>query len=49
VDRYLTRNLCTILAVALNRLQHGVKAHLASVACLKQQFRCSTLTPEHRE
>jgi hypothetical protein len=35
VDRYLTRNLCTILAVALNRLQHCVKAHLASVAYLK--------------
>ena len=35
VDRYLTRNLCTILAVALNRLQHGVRAHLASVAYLK--------------
>ncbi len=35
VDRYLTRNLCTILAVALNRLQHGVRAHLSSVAYLK--------------
>ena len=35
VDRYLTRSLCTILAGALNRLQHGVKVHLASVAYLK--------------
>lgn len=32
VDRYLTRNLCTVLAVALCRLQHGVKENLTSVA-----------------
>ena len=35
VDIFLTRNLCTILAVALNRLQHGVREHLSSVAYLK--------------
>ena len=34
VDRYLTRNLCAVLAVALNRLQHGVKRNLTSVAFL---------------
>ncbi len=32
VDRYLTRNLCAVLAVALCRLQHGVKRNLTSVA-----------------
>ncbi len=32
VDRYLTRNLCALLAVALCRLQHGVKSNLTSVA-----------------
>jgi len=31
VDRYLTRNLCAILAVALCRLQHGIKTNLTSV------------------
>ena len=35
VDMFLTRNMCTILAVALNRLQHGVKSHLASVTYLE--------------
>jgi hypothetical protein len=34
VDRYLTRNLCAVLAVALCRLQHGVKRNLTSVAFL---------------
>ena len=32
VDRYLTRNLCALLAVALCRLQHGIKTNLTSVA-----------------
>lgn len=31
VEQYLTRNLCSILAVALCRLQHGVKTDLTSV------------------
>ena len=31
VDRYLTRNLCALLAVVLCRLQHGVKTNLTSV------------------
>ena len=34
VDRYLTRNLCAVLAVALCRLQHGVRNNLTSVAYL---------------
>lgn len=34
VDRYLTKSLTAILAVALNRLQHGVKDNLISVAYL---------------
>lgn len=34
VDRYLTKSLLAILAVALNRLQHGVKNNLISVAYL---------------
>jgi len=34
VDRYLTRNLCSVLVVALCRLQHGVKKNLTSVAYL---------------
>ncbi len=34
VDRYLTRNLCAVLAVALCRLQHGIKENLTSVAYL---------------
>ena len=34
VDRYLTRNVCAVLAVALCRLQHGVKKNLTSVAYL---------------
>ena len=32
VDIYLTHNLCTILAVALCRIQHGIKQKLTSVA-----------------
>jgi hypothetical protein len=32
VDRYLTRNLCALLAVALCRLQHGIKTNLTSIA-----------------
>jgi hypothetical protein len=32
VDRHLTRSLCAVLAVALCRLQHGVKSGLTSVA-----------------
>jgi len=34
VDRFLTRNLCAVLAVALTRLQHGVRTGLTSVAFL---------------
>ena len=34
VDRYLTRNLCAVLAIALCRFQHGVKENLTSVAYL---------------
>lgn len=34
VDRYLTRNLCSLLAVVLCRLQHGVKNKLTSVVYL---------------
>jgi hypothetical protein len=34
VDRYATINLCVILAVALTRLQNGVRENLASVAFL---------------
>ena len=34
VDRYLTRNLCAVLAVSLCRLQHGIKENLTSVAYL---------------
>jgi hypothetical protein len=34
VDRYLTRNLCALLSVALNRLQHGINRNLTSVAYL---------------
>lgn len=32
VDRFLTRNLCALLSVALNRLQHGIKRNLTSIA-----------------
>lgn len=32
VDRYITRNLCALLAIALCRLQHGVKENLTSIA-----------------
>lgn len=32
VDRYITRNMCALLAIALCRLQHGVKENLTSVA-----------------
>ncbi len=35
VHMFLTRNLRTVMAVALNRLQHGVTEHLSSVAYLK--------------
>ena len=31
VDQYLTRNLCSILGVALCRLQHGIKKNLTSI------------------
>ncbi|MCK4444363.1 MAG: hypothetical protein KAW09_07450 [Thermoplasmata archaeon] len=34
VDRYLTRNLCALLSVALNRLQHGIERNLTSIAYL---------------
>lgn len=34
VDRFLTRNLCALLSVALNRLQHGIKRNLTSIASL---------------
>lgn len=34
VDRYLTKSLIALLAVVLNRLQHGVKDNLISVAYL---------------
>ena len=34
VDRFLTRNLSAVLAVALTRLQHGVRTNLISVAFL---------------
>ncbi len=34
VDGYLTRNLCAVLAVALCRLQHGIKENLTSVVYL---------------
>lgn len=34
VDCYLTRNLCSILAVALCRLQHGLKEKLTSIVYL---------------
>lgn len=34
VDRYLTRNLCALLAVALCRLQHGAKSNLTSITYL---------------
>lgn len=32
VDRYITRNMCSLLCIALCRLQHGVKENLTSVA-----------------
>ncbi len=31
VNQYLTRNLCSILSVALCRLQHGIKKNLTSI------------------
>ncbi|MBX8638905.1 MAG: hypothetical protein KIY10_00430 [Thermoplasmata archaeon] len=34
VDLFLTRNLCTVLAVTLSRLRHGVKNHPSFVAYL---------------
>ena len=34
IERYLALNLCTTLAVALVRLQHGVTENLTSLACL---------------